>query len=272
MRKFFLIFASIFLVIIFCVCGYILCNKNNKSIEIGRIEKIINEKGKELDYKFAIVNYDVCIKRLLYDHGVRKGYCEMVISNADGSDKYINASDPTSSTSIFGDIQFGIDGLGGISSGEKKVIDGKLHIFFELESLWYIDDKENKSSIKFTRDSWESIVREYVLEDTDRRIIYTKCDKGVEISITDYCIRLQGENYMYVVPEELLLIYENGEVEKIFEAGECRGTGYNYSKEQIGDSEWRAFSLIDYNSKYELLELKEIVYNGRAYNVNIDET
>ena len=183
-------------------------NRNEETEYIGEAEKQLNIRGNEVNDEFEVGDYNVCIKRLVYDKGVRRGYCEMVVSKKDGSDKFDYDKTYDIDVSRFGNVEFDIDKIPefiSIDDGDQKIIDGKCHKYFGFSREEYIYDKDKNSIIRFSINDLVSSEYEYELVDTDGIIMYVECDNGTEIYVTDYCLRMQGENYLTVTPEDLSL-------------------------------------------------------------------
>ena len=254
---------------IICLLG-----RNVENEYIGDAEKYINAKGKEFNDEFEVGDYNVCINRLVYDKGVRRGYCEMTVSKKDGSEKFDYDKIYDIDVSRFGNVEFCIDEIPefiSIEDGDQKIIDGKCHKYFGFSKEEYIYDMDENSAISFSIYDLVSSKYEYELVDTDGFIMYVECDNGTKIYVTDYCLRLQGENYLMVMPENLHLIYENGSKEIIYDDTKFKGLNHHKNKTEVEEGKELAYSLVDYTSEYELSKLKSILYNGKIYDIQREE-
>lgn len=269
-----IIIALFVILIIIAISMKYVINGNDEVEYIGQAEKYINARGKEFNDKFEVDDYNVCINRLVYDKGVRRGYCEMTVSKKDGSEKYAHDKIYDINVSRFGNVEFCIDRIPefiSIEAGDQKIIDGKCHKYFGFSKEEYIYDIDKNSTISFNIYGLTSSEYEYELVDTDGFIMYVECDNGTKIYVTDYCLRLQGENYLMVMPEDLHLIYENGSKEIIYDDTKFKGLNHHKNKTEVEEGKELAYSLVDYTSEYELSKLKSILYNGKIYDIQRKE-
>lgn len=228
--------------------------KENKPKRL-EVETKVNKRFKCEDYYVTVIGYT-------WDKGTRYGSCELLIENADGSNKEIVYDNLSCIPQIGNCISFGAGVMEKVDYPEYVDEDGKLHVYANILNTSY-DDR-----VYFTLYNNESLYKAYnypiygeiELQDSDGLIKYVECDNGYYIYISDKYITIEGKGVFHCDIDTLELEYIDGTT---FIANESSRTGATTT-----ENGGRAYCVYD-GQKRPVDDIKYVIYDGTKYKIKV---